>query len=82
MKFFNLNMMRKLDRPFGSNYSCEPMLNNFSFAHLDTDIFVQSFLTKLLQFALTEWGKGKVDMKLSRPHLSEDLGSVLPLAVH
>lgn len=40
-------MMRKLVGPFGSNYSCEPVLNNLSFAHLDTVISAQSFLAAL-----------------------------------
>lgn len=74
-------MIRKLEGSFGSNYSCEAVFNKFSFAHLDTAIFVQSLPTKLLQRHLTEWGKkGQNEVVKASSEFSAELRSGLCLA--
>lgn len=58
--------MRKLVGPFGSICSCEPGLNNLSFAHLEPAIFfpIFSYCTELFQ--LSERKKKMSKMKMSR----------------
>lgn len=47
-------MMRKLVEPFGPNYSPEPVMNNISFAHLDSN-FYPIFLTALNCWISVNW---------------------------